>query len=134
MRRSMRRTAIVSALGSLLLSACPGNLDRPERFYKDAGDCTDVQNKIFIPTCGGSGCHENPGAAGNLDLSSAGVAGRINSQLSTCMGKPMKSYLFEKLGPNPACGAKMPLGSDALSANELKCVRDYLARIADGGV
>ncbi len=116
-----------------LLAGCPGNLDRPERFYKDAGaDCSDVKNKIFIPTCGGAGCHENPGAANNLDLVGAGVDGRLSTQLSTCQSKPMKTFLLEKLKAAPGCGATMPLGSDPLTPNEYNCVATYLAGL-DGG-
>ena len=100
----------------------------------DAGVCSDVETTIFVPSCGGVGCHENPGAAGNLDLVSAGVAGRIKAATSTCMARPMTSYLLEKLKPSPGCGALMPLGSnDPLPAVQVKCVEQYLARLADGG-
>src|SRR5688572_19208999 len=105
MRYFMR--CALSVLTVALLSGCPGNLDRPERFYMDAGVCSDVETTILIPSCGGVGCHENPGAGGNLDLVSAGIAGRIKAATSTCQTKPMISYLLEKVKPNPSCGATM---------------------------
>ena len=132
MRGLMRRAIGVLAVGALL-SGCPGNLDRPERFYMDAGDCSDVEKLIFIPTCGGAGCHENPGAASNLDLVSAGAGARIKAATSTCQAKPMTSFLLEKVKASPACGATMPLGSDPLGPNEMKCLEGYLARLTDGG-
>ena len=128
----MRRVAIACVVGALL-SGCPGRLENRERFYKDAGmDCSDVENKIFIPTCGGAGCHENPGAANNLDLVTAGTAARINTQISTCQAKPMRTLIVQKLRGAPPCGAPMPLGSDLLSDNEYNCVVAYLAKL-DGG-
>ena len=94
----MRRAAIVCVAGALL-AGCPGDLERPERFYKDAGtDCSDVQKAIFIPTCGGAGCHENPGAANNLDLFSPGVDSRLSTQISTCQGKPLRTFMLEAEG------------------------------------
>ncbi len=110
-----------------LLAGCPGELDRPERF-----DCTDVEAKIFKPKCGTVGCHGNPGAANNLDLVAPGVKGRLNSQISTCQSKPMKSFMLEKLKGTPGCGTLMPLGGDPLTADEYKCVEDYLSGL-DGG-
>ena len=101
----------------------------------DAGVCSDVETTIFIPTCGGVGCHESPGAAGNLDLVAPGVAARIKGVTSTCMAKPLTSYILAKLKPSPGCGATMPLGSsDPLPADQVKCIEKYLAKLADGGV
>ncbi len=117
------------------MTGCPGALDRPERFYMDAGTCSDVETTIFVPSCGGVGCHENPGAAGNLDLVGPGVAARIKASTSTCMAKPMTSYLLEKLKPSPGCGARMPLGaSDPFPADQYKCIEQYLAKLSDGGI
>ena len=129
----MRRALGMLAVGALL-TGCPGNLDRPERFFMDAGDCSDVEKLIFIPTCGGAGCHESPGAANNLDLVTPGAAGRIKAAVSTCQGKPMASFLLEKVKASPSCGASMPLGSDPLGPNELKCLEGYLSKLGDGGI
>lgn len=128
----MRRAIVVLALGAVCVG-CEGRLDRKERFIMDAGaDCSDVENTIFKPACGGSGCHENPGAASNLDLVSAGVPGRLGG-LSTCQSKPMKTYMLEKVSMTPGCGQPMPFNSDPLTAAELKCLTDYMAKV-DGGI
>ena len=132
----MRRTMVLTALGALL-AGCPGSLD--PRFFMDAGVdgggvCPDVETKLFVPTCGGAGCHENPGAAGNLDLVSPGVGARLKAAISTCQAKPMISYMIDKVKPAPTCGAVMPLGSDPLGPNELRCLQAYLDRLVDGGI
>lgn len=135
MAGSMRRALAVLALGAFC-AGCPGNLDRRERFIMDAGaDCSDVENTIFKPACGGSGCHENPGAASNLDLVSTGVKARL-ATLSTCQSKPMKSYMLEKVSATPGCGQPMPFNSDPLTTAELKCLTDYMATVTlpDGGM
>lgn len=135
MRRALGVVAVVAVGASL--SGCPGQLDRPERFYMDAGGCSDVETTIFVPSCGGAGCHENPGAASNLDLVSPGVAGRIRAATSTCMTKPMGPYILEKVKPAPGCGSVMPLGAsgaELLSADALKCLEQYLGAVADGGL
>jgi hypothetical protein len=130
----MRRALALAAVGAWL-SGCPGPLDRPERFYMDAGGgCSDVETTIFIPSCGGAGCHENPGAASNLDLVSAGVGPRIKAATSTCQSKPMSELILEKVKPSPSCGSVMPLGADLLSADAVKCLEQYLATVTDGGI
>ncbi len=100
----------------------------------DGGECSNIETTLFIPTCGGAGCHENPGAASNLDLVSSGVSARIKAATSTCMSKPMLSFILEKVKPGPGCGSLMPLGSPALLPNELKCLTAYLGNLADGGI
>ena len=129
----MRRAMLVLALGAVCVG-CEGRLERRERFIMDAGaDCSDVEKTIFKPACGGSGCHENPGAASNLDLVTAGVAGRLGG-LSTCQSKPMKTYMLEKVSMAPGCGQPMPFNADALTAAEMKCLTDYMATVGDGGI
>ncbi len=125
----------VAVVGAWLFG-CEGRLERRERFITDAGgneDCTDVEAKIFKPACGGSGCHENPGAASGLDLVSAGVKARLDVT-STCMSKPMKTYMLEKVSMTPGCGQPMPFNADALTAAEMKCLTDYMATVGDGGI
>lgn len=132
----MRRALVVLLLSGVVVG-CEGRLERRERFIMDSGtmDCTDVENTIFKPACGGSGCHENPGAASGLDLVSAGVKSRLTGN-STCMSKPMKTYMLEKVSMTPGCGQPMPFNSDALTAAELKCLQDYMATVTtgDGGM
>lgn len=101
------------------------------------GGCPDVEQQLFKPSCGGVGCHEDPGAANNLDLVSPGVAARIRATTSTCQAKPMATFILEKVKPMPGCGLVMPLGAldtELLNAFELSCLQDYLAKVVDGGI
>ena len=134
----MQRALVVLILSGWVVG-CEGRLDNRERFIMGGGDgggedCTDVENKIFRPKCGGSGCHENPGAASMLDLVSDGGNKSRLAGLSTCMSKPMKTYMLEKLSMTPGCGQPMPFNSDPLTAAELKCLTDYMATVGDGGM
>ncbi len=137
----MRRLGFV--VMTMALTACPGALENPERFLDggltdggsgDAGfTCTNanVENLIFIPSCGGAGCHGATNPSNGLDLVSAGVASRLKG-VSQCMSKPESSFMLEKLHPSPACGSQMPLGR-TLPAEQIACVASYLASL-DGGV
>ena len=80
-----------------LLTGCPGKLDDKERFLVDAaladgadadavapndagsnlGACGDVVARVFVPSCGGTGCHGVTASQDGLDLVSAGVAARV---------------------------------------------------------
>src|SRR6187551_2514877 len=93
--------ALGMALSALVLAGCPGTLDDKERFLADAGkagngasepdggdaappdagpdlgSCGDVVTRIFVPSCGGTGCHGAIAAQQDLDLVSPGVAARV---------------------------------------------------------
>lgn len=97
------------------------------------GGCPDVERDLFIPSCGGVGCHENPGAANNLDLVTAGVAARIKAANSTCMAKPTPAFILEKVKATPGCGSRMPPGTP-LDAFQISCLEAYLSKLADGGI
>jgi len=137
----MRRPLVLLAFGALL-SGCPGALANPERFLvaTDAGMdggmlCGDVEKTILLPSCGGAGsCHENPGAASNLDLVGAGIPARIRAQTSTCQSKSMTAFILEKVKPSPSCGGPMPLAADPLSDFAISCLEKYLADVVDGGI
>ena len=140
MLRGLRILLSGSAL--LFCAACPGTLDRPERFIIDAGPACDVEGTFFKKSCGGSGCHETilgdagVAPANGLDLVSPGVADRITTgKAFACMMLPLQSYILAKVKPGPPCGSPMPLGQDPLKEADLKCLEDYLAKLAptDGG-
>lgn len=51
-----------------------------------------------------------------------------------CMGKPLivpgqpeASLLWQKLGPSPPCGSRMPIGGAPLSDEQLEMVRSWIA-------
>lgn len=115
---------------ALAITACdPGRLDNPDRFKA----CTlNVETQVFVPKCGSVGCHSATSPQGGLDLVTAGVGMRLKNGTSTCAGKKLVPFTAEKLGTNPQCGSPMPLG-EPLTADEDKCVREYLAALADGG-
>ncbi len=151
------------ALGALLLTGCPGTLDHKERFLMDAGSagngtsgggdaaapveagvdadaavdagpCGDVAARIFIPSCGGTGCHGAVSPQQGLDLVSPGLAARVVGVPGTgCVStladpaNPEASLLYQKLSPSPPCGAPMPLARPALSGEDAACVLAWIA-------
>ena len=152
----------VLAVGALLLSGCPGTLEDKERFLVDAGHagrsgsgadagdiagkagsdavdpdrgpCGDVVTRIFVPSCGGTGCHGAMGPQQDLDLVSPGVAGRVvgvpgigcTATLAD-PADPEASLLYRKLSPTPPCGSPMPLARPALSDEDAACVLAWIA-------
>lgn len=136
--RWARRTVLAAAIASLLavaLSGCPGHLDDPARFRADAGPvgCPDVPTEIFQARCGSAGCHGPTQPAAGLDLASPDVAARVVGVGATgCPGyvlavpeNPPASLLVQKLGPEPPCGSRMPLGG-TLDDATIACVRDWI--------
>src|SRR5450432_1846953 len=124
---------LIAAAGMLAIACDPGHLDDPDRFKA----CTiDVEQDIFIPTCGLTSCHDAATMTNGLDLVTAGVATRLKGMSSgTCeMPKePIAKLMSSKISAMPSCGSQMPLGSP-LEAPQVKCINDYLAALgADGG-
>jgi hypothetical protein len=132
------------------LAGCPGTLADKERFLVDAGDldggdkdaangaCGDVVTRIFIPSCGGTGCHSALAPQQGLDLESPGVASRIVGVIAK--GCPVKladpanpngSLMYQKLSSSPPCGAQMPLARPPLSDADAACIFDWI--VAQGG-
>lgn len=128
----------------LLVSACAGDLENPDRFEAPTQDgCDlDVVEDIFEPKCGNPACHgAGEGPAADLDLVSPGVADRLvgveAGAEGQCVGRVRVdpndvdgSLLLEKLEPDPSCGDRMPLLIEPLSAEEIACVRDWVRELA----
>jgi len=100
----------------------------------DDGPCGDVVARIFVPSCGGTGCHGATAAQQDLDLVSPGVAERVVGVSGTgCVStladpaNPEASLLYQKLLPTPPCGSPMPLARPALSDEDVACVRAWIA-------
>jgi len=145
-----------------LLVACPGTLEDKQRFLVDAGSagktgsagngaaggelpseagtdaglgaCGDVVERIFVPSCGGTGCHDSNGPQQNLDLVSPGLAARVvgvpGIGCSTTLADPANpeaSLIYQKLSPTPPCGSPMPLARPALSEEDAACVLAWIA-------
>jgi hypothetical protein len=130
---------------SVGLVACIGGIDHPDQF----GDGTYCPPDVDVPAlfrerCGGSICHgSGSDPAGELDLESPGVAGRMiavpseecEGRLRIVPGAPDQSFLIDKLvGPPPGCGQRMPVAV-ALSDDEVTCIRRWILEVStpDGG-
>ena len=138
------------AFGALsLLAGCPGTLADKELYEAaldgarppngadgsaDAGPCGDVVERIFVPTCGGSGCHGTSAPQQDLDLVSPGLASRVvgvaGKGCSVVLADPANpegSLMYQKLSPIPPCGAPMPLARPPLSRADVACVLAWIA-------
>lgn len=130
---------------ALMLVGCPGTLADKERFLVDAGvsmepdadipgACGDVVTRIFLPKCGGTGCHGALAPQQGLDLASPGVAARVVGIPATgCAATlanpadPASSFLYTKLAVKPPCGAQMPLAQPPLSSDDAACILSWIA-------
>lgn len=154
--RGISRVAFAVAI-ACSLTACPGRLERPERFGlggsgdagsspgpdggsvapgTDAGPSGPSAAEILAMRCAGSGCHGALSPALGLDLESPGLRDRMvdvaavgcSGQTLVVAGDPASSYLFTKMSSDtPACGSRMPLLRDALPADELATVEAWIA-------
>jgi hypothetical protein len=104
-----------------------------------------IQSTIFTPTCAVTFCHsaQLPGSipAGNLDLTAAksfaqlvgvasdNAAARDAGNPRVDPGNPDNSFLVIKLEGPPSIffGSQMPQGLPALSATQIKLVRDWIS-------
>jgi hypothetical protein len=153
------RVALVGALAAL--GGCPGELSNKDEFEAYAasdgdagagtmstagtssgtagiagsGSCGDVVTRIFVPSCGGTGCHSGVGPQQGLDLVSPGVASRVVGvaakqclQLLADPANPEQSVMYTKLLTQPDCGAaQMPLARPPLSSADVACVLAWIA-------
>lgn len=96
---------------------------------------SDIQDDIFTPACGFSGCHDAFTAAGDLDLSNAqasfdelvDVVSLCGTAVLVVPGNPDASYLMDKLGDGGTpCGTVMPIGAPQLSDSELADIRSWI--------
>jgi hypothetical protein len=131
------------AVASGLVGACSG--PDPSSAQTCTADLVSIQESIFAKSCAQQGCHAAVEPAAFLDLSSAGLEGRLVGRLSaTCEnrllidpGRPGQSFLLEKLNAEmPSCGARMPPAGN-LSAEEIACVEQWITGLpivnGDGG-
>lgn len=136
----MKFPALFFLLTPLLLTACPGTLENPERFMRDGNEviCTlgiDVETELFGTSCAGGSCHGdgiNPGAGG-IDLVKAGVVERLlDKPAISCGGKPLvdtssigASVLLVRTAGD-SCGSPMPLGTPGLSKELQDCLEAWI--------
>lgn len=125
---------------ALATSACPGSLDDPERFKTSTGACDAVKD-VFAPRCATAGCHSAADKQENLDLETAGIAGRTvgkpskgNAALNLVDpgGDPAKSVLYTKLTTTPPFGSRMPQVGAKLDDASIACVKAWVAAQGTG--
>jgi hypothetical protein len=139
------RTILASTFALLLPLAVGCTVDSssegPSAGGPDAGgviaSCTpdNVVTTVIAKKCTGGACHDNDAPAAQLNLLSEGIADRLMNRASSgcadhvlvVAGDPSQSYLMQKLGSAPACGAQMPMGGPPLSAEEQSCISGWIA-------
>lgn len=98
----------------------------------------DVQ-PIFNNNCALSGCHAGSSPAQGMNLSegnaydaTVNVAANESQTLDRIEpGSPDESYLYLKINPNPPSGARMPLGSDPLTPEQIAFVNFWIEQGAE---
>jgi hypothetical protein len=87
-----------------------------------------------VLTCGGTSCHGADAPQQDLDLVSPGLASRVvgvaGKGCSVTLADPANpegSLIYQKLSPNPPCGAPMPLARPPLSRADVACVLAWIA-------
>lgn len=94
---------------------------------------TEVERRVFQPSCAFSSCHRGPAPAAELDLQGrtfARLVGVAATQVATRQrvvpGDAEASYLFEKLShASPAVGERMPPATPPDVA-QLELVRSWI--------
>jgi hypothetical protein len=129
------------AMAVLMLSACPGALEDPERFIKgEEGEEDDGPPCDFAETCAGSVCHSGGEPAAGLEMFEEGALARmVDAPSTTCEGRllvdsqePELSFLLEKVADaNPECGGRMPPIGSGLDATAVACVEDLIRRLVE---
>lgn len=88
---------------------------------------------LFANSCTSATCHDSEAPAGALDLSQnieeqllRVASGTCDGWVRVVPGSAKQSLLYQKLLPDPPCGAQMPFVGDAFSEAELACVEDWI--------
>jgi hypothetical protein len=142
-RRGRSRVAAIGVAALLAGAAgCAASLDDPARFTGGIA-CTsgiDVETELLQTTCGSAACHDGDNPQAGMDLASPGVAARLTGVAAMCpeqtlvvAGDPEASYLYQKTGSTPACGARMPSQADPLSAEQRACLAAWITGLGGGG-
>jgi hypothetical protein len=141
-----RALSVFAFLNAVVLAACAGNLENPERFA-DGGSveggattpaCPDMEATVLIPSCATAGCHNATSKAGSLDLSGTGVAARLSGKAASGGGllvdptHPDKSVLYTKTTTSPPYGSRMPLGGKLLDDATSACLLAYVSGSTQG--
>ena len=99
---------------------------------------TSCAADIFQNICGSAACHGSESMI-YIDLESEGVSARLldgpTSAAGACEGRTFVSssnagdLLLQKVSENPPCGVRMPFGKPVLTAEQVKCLSDYVSSL-----
>jgi len=100
--------------------------------------CGDMAEQYVTKTCGTEFCHGKSAVSALSLIASDVPAGLVGKAASaTCSGEfyidpdaPMKSLIYTKLGANPPCGSRMPLGGTPATAAQQACILEWLTDAA----
>lgn len=101
----------------------------------EAATFTEVQDRIFMPSCALSGCHGNGSASAGMNLDPGNAYGNIVDVPSSERpeldrvepGDPDASYMYLKVTGDPSIsGGRMPLGRDPLSQELVDLLRGWI--------
>jgi hypothetical protein len=144
----MKKLKIIALFGTTIFHSCTKTATSvvPESHSNISGSFELIQKTILTKSCAVTGCHasatDNTYSQHKLILTGADVyknlvngsvsnAKAIEAGLKQIVPKdPEKSFLYQKLNfatSNYKFGNAMPLGADALTANQLKFIKDWIA-------
>jgi hypothetical protein len=105
-----------------------------------ASDCGDVVADFLTPTCASEFCHGEMGTSPLKLLATNTADSLIDAEASmTCEGEvyidpaaPEQSLLYLKLGADPPCGLRMPLGGMQVDDEQRACVLEWITDAVAG--
>jgi len=137
-----RLALVAGALATLFVSACAGDGPPPgigtsttsTTLVGGGSLLVPLQQTVFTPSCALAGCHDAATQIQGLDLSStdASFADLVGvdsfcTKVRVVPNNVTASYLVDKVGDGAAfCGAVMPQGLPALTAQQLQLIRDWI--------
>lgn len=110
--------------------------------------CADIEDRVFKTKCAGGGCHGEPGAPATFysDLGSqenlapavrdVPAKGGCTSMKLVDSANPSNSALLKVISTDyiPCTSSQMPVGSSALTAEEVACVTEWVNAVASGAL
>lgn len=110
----MKKTILLLALVSFVVTSC--YYDNAEELYKEYQQTCDVSavtysqdvSKIIAQNCAYSGCHVNPGAAANLDLSTYNDVAANKDNVKSRINLPAgNASVMPASGPMNSCNIQL---------------------------
>jgi hypothetical protein len=121
----------------LSLSACKPNAEELQLQVDPL--LSDIQVRVFEPSCALSGCHNTVSKKGNLiledglslaeilNVTASNSRAASDGKLLVVPGDSANSFFFQKLfQPGPGEGGEMPLGSRVISDAAIEAIRLWI--------